>query len=215
MSGEDDEMDMAEVMRSRRAALGLSQAELARLAGTNVRQIGRYEKGETQPLLPAALKIADALDISVSELAGREPHHLDLSGRWFAAWQTYKDGVQRIDVHGLLIRQQGDFLQLTAERAAIPLEGGSYAWRGELRLFDGDTLMGWYASTEAAVRSKGTMYLKLHHHGLHALGRWVGESYDGDIVTGFGGIARDETQAGDAVRALVDQGGPEWTRSVT
>ena len=31
--------------------------------------------------------------------------------------------------------------------------GGSYRWRGELRLWDNEALMGWYRSTDAAVRS--------------------------------------------------------------
>jgi hypothetical protein len=47
---------------------------------------------------------------------------------------------------------------------------GSYRWRGELRLWDNEALIGWYRSTDAAVRSKGTLYLALHQHGTYA---WV------------------------------------------
>jgi Glyoxalase-like domain len=45
------------------------------------------------------------------------------------------------------------------------------------------------------VRSKGTLYLALHQDGTYAWGRWVGMSYDGPIVTGWGAIARTEDQA--------------------
>jgi hypothetical protein len=46
-------------------------------------------------------------------------------------------------------------LQLNAERA-VPVAEGSYRWRGELRLRDNEALIGWYRSTDAAVRSKGS-----------------------------------------------------------
>ena len=56
----------------------------------------------------------------------------------------------------------------------------------------GQALIGWYRSTDAAVRSRGTLYLALHQHGNYALGRWVGMSYDGPVVTGWGAIGRTE-----------------------
>lgn len=40
--------------------------------------------------------------------------------------------------------------------------------------------------SEPAVRSKGSLYLALHPHGTHAWGRWVGMSYDGAVITGWG-----------------------------
>jgi hypothetical protein len=132
-------------------------------------------------------------------------HALDLSGAWWCAWQTSKDDVPRIDTHGLTVHQQGEQLQLEADRA--PAEG-SYSWRGELRLWDNEALMGWYRSTEGAVRSKGTMYLALHPHGEHAWGRWTGMSYDGVVVTGWGAIARTEDQAHKVVQDLVATGKP-------
>ena len=93
--------------------------------------------------------------------------------------------------------------QLDADRAR-PLEEGSYRWRGELRLWDNEALMGWYRSTEGAIRSKGTMYLALHQHGEHAWGRWVGMSYDGLVVTGWGAIARTQELAHKLVQDLIN-----------
>lgn len=206
---------MPEVIRAHRQRLKLSQADLAAAVGISTRQVGRYEKGEDEPGLSVAVKLADVFDISLGQLVGQEHRGLDLSGQWHAAWQTWKDGSERIDVHGLGVRQEGELLWLNAERAQVSVEQGTYAWDGELRLWDNDVLIGWYVSTEAAVRSKGSIYFKLHPHGLFAAGRWVGLSYDGDIITGFGAMAREASDAEGAVRDLIEQGGPLWTRSVT
>ena len=130
---------------------------------------------------------------------------LDLSGDWWCAWQTSKDDVPRIDTHTLTVHQQGEQLQLDADRA---LAEGSYSWHGELRLWDNEALMGWYRSTEGAVRSKGTMYLALHPHGEHAWGRWTGMSYDGLVAAGWGVIARTEELANKVVQDLVDTDKP-------
>jgi uncharacterized protein involved in tolerance to divalent cations/transcriptional regulator with XRE-family HTH domain len=174
-------MEMADVVRSRRTALGLSQAELAAATGLNVRQIARYEAGEQQPVLGVAVALADALDISLNQLAGRDWDGLDLAGQWWASWQTSKDGVPRVDTHSLQVAQRGERLILDADRARA-VEDGSYRWRGELRLWDNEALVGWYRSTDSAVRSKGSMYFALHTHGTSAWGRWVGLSHDG-LVT--------------------------------
>src|SRR4029450_837426 len=89
-------MDISEVLRSRRAALALSQAELAKKAGISLRQLARYEAGDQQPVLSAAVALADALGISMDELAGKVTYGLDLSGEWWCAWQTWKGGAPRI-----------------------------------------------------------------------------------------------------------------------
>jgi hypothetical protein len=75
-----------------------------------------------QPLLAVAVAvavvaIADALDISIAQLAGKISHDLDLAGDWWCAWQTWKNGVARIDTHPLRVDQRGDLLQLDADRA--------------------------------------------------------------------------------------------------
>ena len=76
---------MAEVLRRRRAELGMSQSELAAAAGIDARQIRRYEAGEQQPVLSVAVAIAEALEISVGELAGLPTHGVNLTGDWWAA----------------------------------------------------------------------------------------------------------------------------------
>lgn len=200
-------MDISDVLRSRRRAVGLSQVDLAKAAGVSLRQLARYEAGEQQPVLSVAVALANALQISLAQLAGQVDYGLDFSGDWWAAWQTSKDGEARIDTHGLEVTQQGEVLHLDAERA-LPVEKGSYTWRGELRLWDNEALIGWYRSTDAAVRSKGSMYLALHPHGTFAWGRWVGMSYDGEVIVGWGVLSRTEAEANDVAHNLVETGKP-------
>jgi transcriptional regulator with XRE-family HTH domain len=196
-------VDISEVIKLRRAELGLSQAQLARAAGVSLRQLARYEAGEQQPVLSAAIDLAKALGISLAQLAGEVTYGLDLSGAWWCSWQTWKDGIPRVDTHHLEVHQQGDLLLLDADRA-LPVSEGSYRWRGELRLWDNEALIGWYRSTDAAVRSKGSLYLALHPHGTQAWGRWVGMSYDGAVITGWGSIAREQDQSHKIVQDLID-----------
>jgi uncharacterized protein (UPF0548 family) len=46
------------------------------------------------------------------------------------------------------------------------------------------------------------MYLALHQHGTCSWGRWVGRSYDGQVVSGWEAIARTEDQAHQVVLDL-------------
>ena len=190
---------MSDVIRSRRRKLGLSQAELAKAAGVSVRQMARYEAGEQQPVLSAAVDLADALGISVGQLAGRMPRGVDLTGDWWSGWQTYRDG-DRAPGRAARARRPGRrLLEVAATADGLAKdEGGGYLWRGELRLWDNALLMGWYAAVDGGVRSKGTMYFVLSPHGLPALGRWVGLSYDGRSSPGGRPSPRRRTRSPDS-----------------
>jgi hypothetical protein len=47
-----------------------------------------------------------------------------------------------------------------------------------------------------------------HQHGEYAWGRWVGMSYDGPVVSGWGAIARTEDQAHQVVLDLINDSRP-------
>jgi transcriptional regulator with XRE-family HTH domain len=121
--------------------------ELAKAAGVHIRQIARQEAGDQQPALPVAVQLADALGISIAQLAGKVSYELDLRGESWCEWQTWKDGEPRIDTHTMEVHQRGELVQLDADRAR-PLEEGSYRWRGELRLWDNEAMIGWYRSAD-------------------------------------------------------------------
>ncbi len=198
-------MEMSEVMRRRRAELDMSQVELAAASGVDKRQIRRYESGAQQPTLPVASALARALKISVGELAGEDTRRVDLTGTWWSSWQTFLDGSEVITAQEVRFQHRGEQIAVEAiSRGNVTIDEGGYLWRGELRLWDNEILMGWYAADDGAVRSKGTMYFVLHPHGVHLLGRWVGLSYDGKIVSGWGAMARNEEDAKALVETLKD-----------
>src|SRR5690349_13561080 len=140
-------MDLGEVIRQRRAELDMSQAELARAAGIDQRQIRRYEAGEQQPLFGVAVAIAAALHIEVGDLAGIPTHRIKLSGEWWASWQTFRDGVEKIATQKVEMRQGGELIRVSTLTHGLSAEEGGYHLTGELRLWDNQILMGWYVST--------------------------------------------------------------------
>jgi transcriptional regulator with XRE-family HTH domain len=200
-------MEMSDVIRRRRAELGMSQGDLAIAAGVDKRQIRRYEAGDQQPLFSVAVAIAEALKISLNELAGRPSHRVDLSGKWWASWQTYRDGEQKIATQHVEVKQEGELLQVATITRGLSAEEGGYHWSGELRLWDNEVLLGWYAANDGSIRSKGTMYFVLHPHGLNMSGRWVGLGYDDRIMTGWGGMGRTREEAEEVIAHLEQERG--------
>jgi transcriptional regulator with XRE-family HTH domain len=196
-------MNIADLIKERRAELGLTQADLATQVGIDKRQVRRYEAGEVQPTLSVAAAIARALNMSLDELAGESaPRRVDLAGDWWASWQTSKDGVEVITAQEVRISQRADHIDIQTTTRGIAVEDGGYHWRGELRLWDNEILMGWYSAAEGGVRSKGTMYFVLHPHGVNMRGRWVGLSYDGKVQTGWGGIGKSDEDARGVIEEL-------------
>ncbi|WP_230205145.1 helix-turn-helix domain-containing protein [Parafrankia elaeagni] len=116
----------------------------------------------------------------------------ELAGRWWTSWQTFRDGEEIHSSQEVAVSHTGDHLTIEAVSRGLALESGGYLWSGELRLFDNEILMGWYAAADGPVRSKGTLFLSLHPHGDRLTGRWVGLSYDGLFIEGWGTMARSE-----------------------
>ena len=67
--------------------------------------------------------------------------------------------------------------------------------------------MGWYASNDGSIRSKGTMYFVVHPHGLNMSGRWVGLGYDDQIMTGFASMAHSREESEEAMTRLIHSDG--------
>src|SRR5919204_7016176 len=204
MEASENETHFGDVIRRLRQEAGLSQAGLAAAAGVHQRQINRYESGEQQPALNVAHRLAVALGVTLDELAGAPGDRVQLQGTWWAAWQTFSEGHELIATQPVGLSQHGSTIQIEALERSSENERGGYLWRGELRLWDGQILMGYYAAADGNVRSKGTMYLVLHPQGESARGRWVGLSYDGPVVTGYATLARDQEQAKAVMTRLLD-----------
>jgi transcriptional regulator with XRE-family HTH domain len=178
------EMDeLGRVIRTRAAELGLTQAELAQRTGVHPRQIRRYVRNEQQPALNVAKCLAEALDLSLDELAGSADD--PLNGTWWTARQV------RVDEREFVITVDAT---LTAKRDVIGVEGRG--WRGELRR--GETLVGWYVDEHG---QQGTMLFVLKEEGV-AIGRWVGTTAEQRIVSGHAALARTREAAQAAIGGL-------------
>jgi transcriptional regulator with XRE-family HTH domain len=197
---------LGDVLRDRRQRIGQSQADLAEAVGVHVRQIRRYESGEQQPVLSVAVRLADALGITMNELTGRSSGQLNLTGRWWAGWQTFNHGEEVLATQPVEMEQHGLTVSIRAlERSEENVLGG-YVWTGELRIWDNQILMGWYTAIEENIRSRGTLFLVPHTQGGFMEGRWAGMSYVGPIVSGWAAIAHDRDEAASILERLRDRG---------
>ena len=178
----------------------------AMFPGWTVERLFSPYTGEiSQPADPLSSAEMASIGEDQEKLTGIPSHTIDLSGQWWASWQTFRDGVEKIATQQVECKQEGELIQVATITHGLSVEEGGYHWNGELRLWDNEILIGWYAATEGSVRSKGTMYFALHPHGLHMAGRWVGLGYDDRIMTGWGSMARTREGA-EAVIDRLDQG---------
>lgn len=63
--------DFASCLRAYRAKADLSQVELAKRVGVDVASVQNWENGDYMPSLRTTMRLADALGISIDQLAGR------------------------------------------------------------------------------------------------------------------------------------------------
>lgn len=71
----DFEKRLGELRKERK----ISQNELAKKAGVHANILGRYERGEAKPSIDIALKLAEALKVSLDYLVGKEDLQMDFS----------------------------------------------------------------------------------------------------------------------------------------
>ena len=65
--------DIGDRIREARRRAGYSQEELAEMARLNRVTVAKYEAGKVEPGAQALSRIADALEVTVDALLGREP----------------------------------------------------------------------------------------------------------------------------------------------
>src|SRR3954466_11198165 len=132
MEAGDLEPHFGEIIKRLRQEAGLSQAGLAAAAGIHTRQITRYESGEQQPALGVAQRLAQALGVTIDELAGAPGDRIKLEGTWRTAWQTFSHGQEAIAPQPVGLTQHGSTIQIEALERSSENERGGYLWRGEL-----------------------------------------------------------------------------------
>jgi transcriptional regulator with XRE-family HTH domain len=67
------ELKMGHRLAELRRRAGLTQEGLARASGVGTDAIRKYERGRRTPLFDQAIKLAQAMGVSLDELAGIEP----------------------------------------------------------------------------------------------------------------------------------------------
>ncbi|MFE2997987.1 multiprotein-bridging factor 1 family protein [Nocardia sp. NPDC059246] len=191
------------IIRDARDARGWSQADLADLVGVEAQQVSRWERDIAPPNLNNAVELSRALDISLDELAGLIPLGLDLSGVWYAAWQTWRESDQVINTHSLMAKHHGERVRFQAE--------GDYDWFGDFRL-SWHLLKGDYRATEPGGPATGAMLLALTADHDIALGSWSGLTGEGKLGRGWGVIARSEHDSSRVLLQLIKSPGSvtEW-----
>jgi transcriptional regulator with XRE-family HTH domain len=202
----DDEPKVGPIIKQRRRALGLGQLELGDRVGVTEEQVRRWESSRQEPAATNCRRLARALNLTLDELFGVVPIGLDLSGQWYAAWDTTRHGERVVDRHTITARHTGGAFVFAAD--------GDYLWSGDLHMVDG-SLMGSYLSTERDHFYRGTLYFPLIAEDYSAvIGRWTGTWADGPLGDGYGVLARDEDRAGRLMDRVLAHEGPltEWPR---
>lgn len=198
--------DVGTIIRARRRDLGIDAAELAVRVGTTATQISRWENGRQEPTASNCRALARALVMSTDELVGLIPVGLDLSGTYFAEWDTSRDGVSVIDRHTIEAKHRGDRFSFSAT--------GDYLWSGDLRVIDGVMMgmMGTYLSSERDKMYRGALYFTLSEDLDAAIGRWTGLWADGLVGGGWGVLARSSERASRLMKLVMEHDGPltEW-----
>jgi len=123
------------------------------------------------------------------------------------SWQTSRSGTEKIATQEVEIKQEANTLHLNTLTRGLAVEEGGYHWSGELRLWDNEILMGWYAAHDGSIRSKGTMYFVLHPHGLNMSGRWVGLGFDGRIMSGWASMGQTREESEKTMTSLIESEG--------
>ena len=186
-------MGTPDVIRRRRAELGISVDQLAKVLGVDARQIRRYETGDAQPTLQGARLLARELKITLDELAGGDP---TFTGRWWAHWSGLPDSPDQIGPVDLT--HQGT--RVTVTPASDPDLTNVFPWRAEL-LADPDALMGWYVIDHPNHRSRGTLLLEFDQQTLG--GEWVHLGLTG-LRTGSIALGKAPKDAAQRLQQILD-----------
>ena len=130
--------------------------------------------------------------------------NIDVTGEWYAAWQTSIDGAPLVNTEALRFVQKGKTLQMwNTEKATENPKGGFY-WEGQMQFLQGRNVMGWYfPKKEENNSSKGILYMTFLAPRKLFFGKWVGTAYDGELVTGYVVIGKDRASARSELEVFI------------
>lgn len=121
---------------------------------------------------------------------------IDVTGEWYAAWQTSVDGKELLNTEHVKLIQKGKTLRIYNTEKSPENPKAGYLWEGQLQFFQGRSVMGWYFPKRGENNaSRGILYMTHISQRKVFIGKWVGTAYDGELVTGFVVIGKDRTSA--------------------
>jgi hypothetical protein len=137
----------------------------------------------------------------------KDNNHIDLSGtNWVAAWQTSVDGKEVLNTESIIIKQRGGLIKMWNAEISPGNPKAGYKWEGQLQFLHGRDLMGHYFSTRNEQNTnKGIMFFNYNSARKEFIGRWVGASYDGPLLSGFGVIAKSRERAFAILKELLEK----------
>lgn len=131
-------------------------------------------------------------------------NHVEVSGEWYAAWETSIDGAVLVNTEHLQLIQKGKTIRMWNTQRSPENPKGAYLWTAQLQFFQGRSVMGWFlAKPEERNTSKGIMYLCYFSQRRIFYGQWIGAAYDGELVCGFAVIAKDRSTARAELEAFI------------
>ena len=128
---------------------------------------------------------------------------INLSGNWYAVWQTTANGLENINAELLSIKHKRNRIVMENLEKSSNNKLGGYLWRGECKFYDNEHILGYYLPNEPNVISKGVFYFLLNRNGNYMTGKWVGCNIDYEFTYGYGVIARDKDFALDRLNKLI------------
>jgi len=131
---------------------------------------------------------------------------IDVTGQWYAAWQTSVDGQQNLNTEQVEMNQKGKIIRIFNMEIAPDNPKGGYLWEGQLQFFQGRSVMGWYFPKRGQNNaSRGILYMTHISQKKIFIGKWVGTAYDGELLSGFVVIGEERSSALHELKAFIDK----------
>lgn len=92
-------MEFREALQQILKSRGIKQADLCRMSGVDSSLMSNYVSGKKTPTLTNAIAMADALQISLDELAGREAPKRVIEQRLLSDFRELSDEGQEVAVN--------------------------------------------------------------------------------------------------------------------
>ena len=113
-------MNYAEIIRARRNALGMNQAELAEKTGVSRNTVAGWETGHSRPDPDTIPKLCDALRISINRFFGRETRRTEAEQKILSLFASLERGDREVILWQMEALRDRRAAQRAAEEEAPP-----------------------------------------------------------------------------------------------